>query len=139
MKSVMTHSFSEVPKAKIQRSSFNRSHGYKTTFDADYLIPVLVDDIIPGDTFNVNMSFFSRLTSPTVLPIMDNMYLETFFFFVPYRLLWTNWERFCGAQADPGASISYTIPVISGTNSVTGEGTLWDYFGLPLDNKAGAH
>ena len=132
MRSVMTHSFSEVPRANIPRSSFNRSHGYKTTFDADKLIPVLVDDVIPGDTFNVNMSFFARLTSPTVLPLMDNMYLESFFFFVPYRLVWENWERFCGAQDDPGDSIDYTIPVISGPISLCGEGSLWDYFGLPL-------
>ena len=139
MKSVMTHSFSEVPRANIPRSSFDRSHGYKTTFDADYLIPVFVDDIIPGDTFNLNMNFFARLTSPTVLPVMDNMYLESFFFFVPYRLLWSNWEKFCGAQEDPGDSIAFTIPVVTGTNTSTGEGMLWDYFGLPLDNKAGAH
>jgi len=139
VKSVMTHSFSEVPRANIPRSSFDRSHGYKTTFDADYLIPVFVDDIIPGDTFNLNMNFFARLTSPTVLPVMDNMYLESFFFFVPYRLLWSNWEKFCGAQEDPGDSIAFTIPVVTGTNTSTGEGMLWDYFGLPLDNKAGAH
>ena len=139
MRSVMAHTFSEVPRANIQRSTFNRSHGVKTTFDADYLIPILVDDILPGDTFNVDMTFLARLTSPTVLPLMDNCVLTSFFFFVPYRLLWDNWERFCGAQDDPGASISYTIPVVSGSNSYTGEGTLWDYFGLPLDNKAGAH
>ena len=84
MKSPMVHQFSEVPRAQIPRSSFNRSHGYKTTFDCDYLIPVLVDDIIPGDTFNVNMNFFARLTSPTVLPILDNLVLESFFFFVPF-------------------------------------------------------
>ena len=138
-RSVMKHSFSEVPRANIPRSSFNRSHGYKTTFDADVLIPVLVDDIIPGDTFNVNMNFFARLTSPTVLPLMDNMYLESFFFFVPYRLVWDNWEKFCGAQDDPGDSIAFTIPVVTGANSQTGEATLWDYFGLPLDNKSGAH
>ena len=139
MRSVMAHTFSEVPRANIQRSTFNRSHGVKTTFDADYLIPILVDDILPGDTFNVDMTFLARLTSPTVLPLMDNCVITSFFFFVPYRLLWDNWERFCGAQDDPGASISYTIPVVSGSNSYTGEGTLWDYFGLPLDNKAGAH
>ena len=137
-KSVMAHSFSQVPRADIPRSTFNRSHGYKTTFDADYLIPVLVDDVIPGDTFNVNMNFFARLATP-LYPIMDNMYLESFFFFVPYRLVWDNWEKFCGAQEDPGDSISYTVPVVTGTNAQTGEGTLWDYFGLPLDNGAGAH
>ena len=85
MKSVMEHNFSTVPKAEIPRSSFNRSHGHKLTFDADYLIPVLVDDIIPGDTFNVKMSFLARLNSPTVLPLMDNLYFESFFFFCPHR------------------------------------------------------
>jgi hypothetical protein len=138
MRSVMKHSFSEVPRANIQRSSFNRSHGYKTTFDADYLIPVFVDDIVPGDTFNCNMNFFARLATP-LYPLMDNMYLESFFFFVPYRLVWQNFEKMHGEQTDPSDSIDYTIPVVTGTNSLTGEGSLWDYFGLPLDNKAGAH
>ena len=138
MRSVMKHSFSEVPRANIPRSSFNRSHGYKTTFDADYLIPILVDDIVPGDTFNVNCNFFARLATP-LYPIMDNLYLETFFFFVPYRLVWDNWEKMHGAQDDPSDSISYTVPVCSGGVSHTGEGSLWDYFGLPLDNKSGAH
>ena len=86
-RSVMEHSFSEVPRAQIPRSSFNRSHGAKTTFDADYLVPVLVDDIVPGDTFNVNFSFFARLATP-LYPIMDNMYLESFFFLAPDR----DWE-----------------------------------------------
>lgn len=139
MRSVMEHSFAQVPRANIPRSTFNRSHGYKTTFDADYLIPVLVDDIIPGDTFNVNCSFHVKLTSPTVVSLTDNLYIETFFFFVPYRLVWDNWEKFCGAQNDPGDSIDYTIPVVSGSGTETGEGSLWDYFGLPLDNKAGSH
>ena len=83
-RSVMEHTFAEVPRAEIPRSSFDRSHGLKTTFDADYLIPILVDDILPGDTFNVNMTFFARLATPSH-PIMDNIYLETFFFFVPSR------------------------------------------------------
>lgn len=137
MQSVMAHSFSQVPKAAIPRSSFNRSHGYKTMFDADYLIPVLVDPVLPGDTFNVNMHFVTRLATPTVLPLMDNLRLTSFFFFVPNRLVWTNWEKFCGAQVDPGDSIDYTIPVVSGSNAYTGEQKLWDYFGLPLDDGAG--
>jgi hypothetical protein len=132
----MEHSFANVPRATIPRSSFNRSHGYKTTFDADYLIPVLVDDVIPGDTFNVNMTFFARLATP-LHPIMDNMYLDSFFFFVPYRLVWSNWEKMHGAQDDPSDSIDYTVPVVTGTNTYTAEGSLWDYFGLPLDNKSG--
>ena len=136
-RSVMEHSFSNVPRADIPRSSFDRSHGLKTTFDADYLIPILVDDIIPGDTFNVNCSFVARLATP-LYPIMDNLYLETFFFFVPYRLVWSNWEKFCGAQVDPGDSIDYTVPVLTGSAADTGEGSLWDYFGLPLDDGTGA-
>ncbi len=71
-KSVMVHSFAEVPRAEIPRSSFDRSHGLKTSFDADILVPILVDDIIPGDTFNVNCTFVARLASPTILPLMDN-------------------------------------------------------------------
>lgn len=138
MRSVMKHQFSQVPRANIPRSSFNRSHGLKTTFDADYLVPVLVDDVVPGDTFNVNMHFFARLATP-LYPIMDNMFLESFFFFVPYRLVWKNWTKMHGAQDDPGDSISYTVPVVSGSNTLCGEGSLWDYFGLPLDNKSGSH
>jgi len=83
MKSVMEHTFSRVPTIDIPRSSFDRSHGHKTSMDADHLVPILIDDIIPGDTFNVNANIFARLTSPTILPIMDNMFLDTFFFFVP--------------------------------------------------------
>ena len=92
MRSVMKHSFAEVPQAEIPRSSFNRSHGLKTTFDADNLVPILLDDVVPGDTFNVDFNFFARLATP-LYPIMDNLYLETFFFFVPYRLIWDrDWE-----------------------------------------------
>ena len=128
-RSHMVHSFSEVPRANIPRSSFNRSHRHMTTFDADYLVPILVDDIIPGDTFNVNCHFFARLASPSVFPIMDDMHLETFFFFVPYRLVWDNWEKFCGAQDDPSDSIDFTIPTFTNTGTVN-VGHLGDYLGI---------
>jgi hypothetical protein len=124
----MEHTFSNVPRVDIPRSSFNRSHGHKTTFDADGLVPILVDDIIPGDTFNVDCHFFGRLATP-LFPIMDNMYFETFFFFVPYRLVWDNWEKFCGAQDDPADSIDFTIPIVSTGTVQTGD--ISDYFGLP--------
>ena len=140
MRSVMKHSFSEVPTANIPRSSFNRSHGLKTTFDADYLIPVIVDDIVPGDTFNVNMNFFARLATP-LYPIMDNMYLESFFFFVPYRLVWDNWKKMHGEQVDPADSIDFTVPAVgtSTTHDLTvnnGFGNICDYFGLPYHSSA---
>ena len=136
MRSVMEHSFSNVPRAEIQRSSFNRSHGMKATFDSDWLVPILVDDIIPGDTFNVNCSHFARVGSPFIHPLMDNMYLDTFFFFIPNRLVWDNWEKFCGAQDDPGDSIDFTIPKISSdtafdNTAVSDFTALLDYFGLP--------
>ena len=129
--SVMDHNFAEVPRAEIPRSSFNRSHGLKTTFDADYLVPILVDDVMPGDTFNVRANFFGRLATP-LHPIMDNMYLESFFFFVPYRLVWDNFEKFLGAQDDPSDSIDYTIPIFSGGGSIS-TGDLADYMGWPLN------
>ncbi len=127
------HQFSNVPRANIPRSSFNLSHGHKTTFDADLLVPFLGPiDIIPGDTFNVNANFFCRLASPSLFPIMDNMYLETFFFFVPNRIIWDNWERFCGAQDDPGDLIDFTIPLMSGAGPIA-KGSPADYMGVPLD------
>lgn len=134
-RSVMEHSFAEVPRASIPRSSFNRSHGLKTTFDADYLIPVLLDDVIPGDTYNVNMDFFARLATP-LFPLMDNLYLESFFFFVPYRLVWDNWEKMHGAQDDPADSIDFTVPICSASAGVT-TGDLADYFGVPLSVTTG--
>ena len=77
--SVMVHDFSRSPQANIQRSSFERNHGHSTTFDAGFLVPVLVDEVVPGDTFNVRMHAFCRLATP-IHPIMDNLYLDSFFF-----------------------------------------------------------
>jgi len=126
------HSFSQVPRADIPRSSFNLSHGLKTTFDVDYLVPILVMDIIPGDTFNVQANFFMRLATP-LHPILDNMYCETFFFFVPYRLLWDNFEKFHGSQVDPGDSIAFTIPVLTAFTPALG--SVFDYMGLPIGSS----
>jgi len=128
MKSVMEHRFSEVPGISIPRSTFNRSHGYKTTFDAGYLVPIFVDLAVPGDSMQCNLTGFARLATPTY-PIMDNMAMDTFFFAVPIRLIWDNWTKFCGEQIDPGDSISYSIPQTT-LNNVSNE-TLYDYFGLP--------
>lgn len=129
---VMKHEFSRVPQADIQRSTFNRSHGLKTTFDAGYLVPILVDEVLPGDTFSVNAMGFGRLATP-IYPIMDNLYVETFFFFVPNRLIWDNWERFNGAQDNPTDSTSYLVPQITlGSGVSIADSTLFDYMGLPI-------
>ena len=82
MKSVMDHDFSKVPTINAPRSSFDRSFGHKTTMDAGKLIPFYVDDVLPGDTFNCNSTIFARLNTPA-FPVMDNMYLDTHFFFGP--------------------------------------------------------
>lgn len=127
----MAHRFSEVPRADIPRSSFDRSHGFKTTFDAGYLVPIFVDEALPGDTFNCRMTGFARLATP-VFPIMDNLFMDTFFFAVPMRLVWENWERFNGAQDNPADSVDYTIPqMVSTTGTGYSNESLHDYFGIP--------
>jgi len=122
--------FSEVPRAEIPRSSFDRSHAYKTTFDASYLIPVFVDEVLPGDTFTLRMTAFARLATP-IFPIMDNMRLSSFFFFVPNRLIWDNWEKFNGEQTNPGDSTDFTMPKQTAPGGGYAEGSLADYFGIP--------
>jgi len=126
----MVHQFSKAPAASIPRSKFDRSHGGKTTFDAGYLIPVLVDEALPGDTFNVKMTGFARLATP-IHPIMDNLYLDSFFFAVPVRLLWENWSKFNGEQTDPGDSTDFLTPQTSPPVGGYLGGSLSDYFGIP--------
>jgi len=137
MKSVMSHQFSQVPDVKIPRSSFNRSHGMKSTFDAGYLIPVLCDEALPGDTFNCSMSAFSRMSTPT-FPVMDNLYMDTFFFAVPIRLVWDNFKKFMGEQANPGDPTTFLVPVQDTALpplSTTGHlvGSLSDHMGIPTE------
>lgn len=129
MRSVMAHQFSQIPRAEIQRSSFNRSHGYKTTFDSGYLVPFYIDEVLPGDTFNLKCTLFAWLATP-IVPFMDNMFMETFFFFVPNRLLWDNWQKFNGEQENPGDSTDFLIPTIKNTGSFD-VGSIADYFGIP--------
>ncbi|QXP08529.1 MAG: major capsid protein [Arizlama microvirus] len=130
MKSVMQHAFSMIPSVNIPRSTFNRSHGYKTTFDAGYLVPFYVDEALPGDTFRARVNLFGRLATP-IVPIMDNLFLDTFYFAVPNRLLWDNWQKFNGEQVNPGDSTAYLIPTITSPAGGWTAGSLSDYFGLP--------
>ena len=129
MPSNLNHNFSRIPQANIQRSTFNRDHGLKTTFDAGYLIPIFVDEALPGDTFKMSATGFGRLATP-INPFMDNLHIETFFFAVPNRLIWDNWEKFNGAQDNPADSTDYLVPTVSGT--VTNS-SLFDYMGVPTD------
>ena len=129
-RSVSTHKFSMIPRADIPRSQFAIQTAHKTTFDAGYLVPVYVDEILPGDTFNLKMTAFARLATP-LFPVMDNMYLDTFFFFVPNRIVWDNWQKFMGEQTNPGDSIDYTVPQITSPTAGYDIGSIYDYMGLP--------
>lgn len=128
--------FARIPAPQIQRSVFQTNRTYKTTFDADYLIPILFLEILPGDTVNLGLQIFARI-STLIFPLMDNLHMDSFFFFVPNRLVWENWERFCGAQDDPTDSIDFEIPFVPPPppNGTTGfqPGSIFDYAGLPLE------
>lgn len=141
--SASSHQFTEVPHADIQRSTFDRSHGLKTTFDAGELIPVYVDEALPGDTFSCNMTAFSRLATP-IHPTMDNAFMDSHFFSVPIRLVWDDFEEFMGetktytasgtSRLDETPDFTAATPVPPTITSPGGgelEGTLSDYFGIP--------
>jgi len=130
MPSVMSHDFSRVPRADIPRSSFDRSHGLKTTFDSGQLVPIFCDEVLPGDTFNLNMTGFARLATP-LHPFMDNVFMNTFFFFVPYRLIWSNFQKFMGEQENPDDTTDYLMPEMTAPSGGYGENSIYDYFGLP--------
>lgn len=133
---VRGHRFSDAPAMYMKRTKFDRSHVYKTTFNSGKLIPVFVDEVLPGDTTRMSVNYFARLATP-IKPIMDNIYLDWFFFFVPNRLVWEHWQNFCFEQEDPDDSTDYVIPTVSSTGNSDNAyiGSLWDYFGLPVNTS----
>lgn len=133
---VRGHRFSDAPAMYMKRTKFDRSHVYKTTFNSGKLIPVFIDEVLPGDTARMSVNYFARLATP-VKPIMDNIYLDWFFFFVPNRLVWEHWQNFCFEQEDPDDSTDYVIPAIVANDNKNNTylGSLWDYFGLPLNTS----
>lgn len=133
-KSVNVHRFAMTPKADIPRSAFNIQKSHKTTFDAGYLVPIYVDEVLPGDTFRLSMTAFARLATP-LFPIMDNMYLDSFFFFVPNRLVWTNWVKLMGQQDSPGDTIDYTVPQMTSPSGGYPVSSIFDHMGLPTKGQ----
>ena len=133
---VRGHRFSDAPAMYMKRTKFDRSHVYKTTFNSGKLIPVFVDEVLPGDTTRMSVNYFARLATP-IKPIMDNIYLDWFFFFVPNRLVWEHWQNFCFEQEDPDDSTDYVIPTVAATGNSENAyiGSLWDYFGLPVNTS----
>lgn len=136
-KSVDVHKFTMIPKADIPRSSFDCQSSHKTTFDAGFLVPVYVDEMLPGDTFRLNMTAFARMATP-LYPIMDNLHLDSFFFFIPNRLVWNNWQKFMGEQNNPTDSISFVVPQQVCPAGGYAIGSLQDYMGLPTVGQVGA-
>lgn len=132
------HRFAEVPSANIPRSTFDRSSGTRTAFNAGDLVPIFVDEALPGDTMSMSLSTFGRLATP-IHPIMDSMYIDTFFFAVPMRLVWDNWQKFNGEQVDPGDSTDFIIPEMTPPTGGYAENSLHDYLGLPPGVEYGAH
>lgn len=126
----MSHNFSQVPSAEIPRSTFNRSHGHKTAFDSGYLVPIYVDEALPGDTCTLKMSSFARLSTP-IAPFLDNLTMDVFFFYVPLRIIWTNFKKFMGEQANPADSTSYLCPTMQSPASGDTVGSLSDHLGIP--------
>ena len=132
VRSTLSKDFSQVrqPRVNYERSTFQQNHGYKSTVDTDYLYPVFFQEVLPGDTHSVNMTGFGRIATATIHPVMDNLHCSSYFFFVPNRLLWSNWDRFMGERRpSPSSSIDYLIPQIQNV-TITSK-TLFDYFGIP--------
>lgn len=131
----MNHSFSQVPQANVPRSTFNRVFGIKTMFDANKLIPFYADEVLPGDTFNFKASMFVRMASPLEVPIMDNLYLDTFYFFVANRLIWENFQKFMGEVNDPSGGVydptDFLIPTTTSPSGGFAIEGVSDYLGLP--------
>lgn len=124
--------FSQVPNVDIKRSVFDRSTQHKTTFNAGRLIPLLCDEVLPGDTFSVKTSSVIRMTTP-IHPTMDNLYADIYFYYVPSRILWPHWEEFNGENEDSFwiQPTEYEIPQIESPDGGWSKGTIADYLGIP--------
>ncbi len=131
MQSVMSHKFGQTPSVQAPRSVFQRDSGFKLAIDADYLYPMFLDEIVPGDQMRLSAQLFGRMNTP-IFPIMDNLFLDTFWFFVPYRILFDNFRYMLGEQDSPGDSIDFTFPTMTST-ATTGylEDSIHDYLGIP--------
>jgi len=143
MPSIMQHSFSQVPRARIPRSQFQRNYENKGTFNADYIVPMYWDEVYPGDTAQMDFSAIIRMVTPET-PFMDNLYVDFFFFFVPNRLVQNNWQKLMGEQENPDDTIDYATPKVvapvggyvdpadwSAPTAAQLSGALYDYYGYP--------
>ena len=119
---------SAIPDLKIPRAQFDMSHTVKTAFDASKIIPFYLQEVVPGDTHNVDVTGLLRLSTP-LYPIMDNLYMDVHFFFVPHRIVWANFKKMMGEQDSPADSVDYTVPQIIPAKH--GLGDTYDHYGIP--------
>lgn len=137
MQTAMKKDFARVPSINHERSVHDLSHRLSTAFDADYVIPIGVWEVLPGDSWNVRMNFFARFAT-LLKPLMDNAFIDIHCWFGPNRLLWEHWEEFQGAREDPDDDpLDYTMPQMTIPANGPEVNSLSDYFGLPCDVAAG--
>lgn len=136
-KSVRIHDFTMTPKKDVPRSSFGVRQPVKTAFGASWLIPIFCEEVLPADTWNIRTHTAARTAVP-ITPILDNWTMDFFYFYCNNRILWSNWEKFLGAQTNPGDSIAYTLPQIVSPAGGFGQGGLYDYLGLPTNGQVTA-
>lgn len=124
--------FSLLPRMDISRSRFDRSSSVKTSFNAGDIVPFYLEEVLPGDTFNVKTSRVVRMQT-LLTPMMDNVYLDTYYFFVPNRLVWDHWKEFCGENTESAwiPETEYAMPQITAPDGGWNIGTIADYFGIP--------
>lgn len=128
--------FSKNPQVDIQRSRFDRSSSVKFSFNFSDLVPFFVDEVLPGDTFTIDTSKLVRMQT-LVTPVMDNMYLDTYYFFVPNRLIWDHWQNFCGENTESAwtPETEYQVPTVPLQQDHT-IGTIADYMGIPINDQS---
>lgn len=136
----MSSKFSSVPTIQIQRSSWSTKHSATLTLPAGYIVPVRWVEMLPGDTYHLELSQVTRTLSAFVSPMMDNITIDFHAFFVPNRLVWEHWKQFMGEEQTPGQFITYNAPglTLKGSETIRGQftaGSLYDYMGIPVANN----
>lgn len=124
--------FAENPQVDVSRSRFQRNSDNKTTFNTGDLIPIYLDEVLPGDTHQIDLACVMRMATP-IFPVMDNAFCDFYFFFVPNRLLWEHWKEFMGENKETAwtPKTEYSVPQVTAPEGGWAEGTLADYLGLP--------
>lgn len=130
------YNFAQNPQVGVSRSRFRRNSDNKTTFNTGDLIPIYLDEVLPGDTHEIDMACVMRMATP-IFPVMDNAFCDFYFFFVPNRLLWEHWKEFMGENKETAwtPKTEYSIPQVTAPAEGWEEGTLADYLGLPTKVK----